>query len=75
MGSGQGWAGANSVLWNCSVGTYHVENPPTAHNWALGCTGRQDSPTEGHQPGETQSPRTHLRPESLYDQQLSDRRR
>ncbi|AHH97134.1 hypothetical protein KALB_3770 [Kutzneria albida DSM 43870] len=73
MGSGQGWAGANSVLWNCAVGTAHVENPPTAHNWAFGCTGKVDPPTAGHQQGEIVSPGTHLVPASLYEQQLAER--
>ncbi|MFD2465993.1 hypothetical protein [Amycolatopsis silviterrae] len=74
LGSGQGWAGANSVLWNCAVGSYLVENPPTAHNWALGCTGTQSKPPSGHRPGEIESPGTHLAPESLYDEQLAERR-
>lgn len=73
MGSGQGWAGANSVLWNCGTGSYLVENPPTAHNWALGCTGTQDKPPAGHRTGEIASPGKHLMPESLYDEQLAER--
>ncbi len=73
MGSGQGWAGANSVLWNCGTGSYLVENPPTAHNWALGCTGKQDKPPAGHRSGEIASPGKHLLPESLYDEQLAER--
>jgi len=36
MGTGQGWAGANGVLWNSSATTWNVENPPTARNWAFG---------------------------------------
>ncbi|WP_406638248.1 hypothetical protein [Amycolatopsis sp. WGS_07] len=74
MGSGQGWAGANSVLWNCDVGSYLVENPPTAHNWALGCTGTQSKPPSGHRNGEIGSPGKHQAPESLYDEQLAERR-
>ncbi|GAA1900061.1 hypothetical protein GCM10009753_31620 [Streptantibioticus ferralitis] len=73
MGSGQGWAGANDVAWNCSVGKYEVENPPTAHNWAIGCTGTQAPPAGGHRPGEFQSSGTHVLPESLYQEQLRER--
>lgn len=73
MGSGQGWAGANDVAWNCSVGTYEVEDPPTAHNWSIGCTGTKAPAASGHEPGEFQSPGTRVRPESLYAEQLRER--
>jgi hypothetical protein len=45
MGSGQGWAGANSVLWNCRVDEFRIQNPPTAHNWAIGIIGKQVLPS------------------------------
>jgi hypothetical protein len=71
LGSGQGWTGANSVLWNCVVDGYVVENPPTAHNWAIGCTGKRlDSPQP---PGEYESPDKGVEPHSLCAQQLADR--
>ncbi|WP_020664910.1 hypothetical protein [Amycolatopsis benzoatilytica] len=73
MGSGQGWAGANSVLWNCAVGASLVENPPTAHNWAFGCIGNQDKPPAGHQDGEIVSPGKPVKPASLYAEQLAER--
>ncbi|WP_269855665.1 glycosyl hydrolase family 28-related protein [Streptomyces sp. RPT161] len=73
MGSGQGWAGANDVAWNCSVGRYQVEDPPTAHNWAIGCTGTQAPPAGGHRPGEFQSSGSHVLPASLYQEQLRER--
>jgi len=41
LGSGHGWSGANSVLWNCVVREYAVQNPPAARNWAVGVVGRQ----------------------------------
>ncbi|MDB5084710.1 MAG: hypothetical protein JWN30_1596, partial [Bacilli bacterium] len=72
MGTGQGYAGANSVLWNCSVGTYRVDNPPTAHNWAFGLKGKQQTDAS-HQKGEEMSLDQFVQPESLYDQQLSER--
>ncbi|MEY9997220.1 hypothetical protein ABIE67_010268 [Streptomyces sp. V4I8] len=73
MGTGQGWAGANNVLWNCSVGTYDVEKPPTAYNWAIGCTGAQAPPPPDRNPGQFQSPGRHVHPASLYEQQLHER--
>jgi hypothetical protein len=41
-GSGHGWAGANSVVWNSTAtsGTgYIVQSPPTAKDWLIGSTG------------------------------------
>jgi hypothetical protein len=38
LGSGQGWAGANHVLWNCKAKSIVCEKPPTAQNYAIGCT-------------------------------------
>ncbi|MET8629434.1 hypothetical protein ABZW30_37825 [Kitasatospora sp. NPDC004669] len=69
-GSGQGWAGANQVMWNADVGFYGVENPPTAHNWAFGTRG---TPVEGRQTGVLVSTGTPVQPESLYAQQLAER--
>ncbi|MFG2905180.1 hypothetical protein ACGF13_08980 [Kitasatospora sp. NPDC048286] len=69
-GSGQGWAGANQVMWNANVGYYGVENPPTAHNWAFGTRG---TPVEGRQSGVLVSTGTPVQPESLYAQQLAER--
>ncbi len=45
MGSGHGWAGANSVMWNCRVDEFRLQDPPTAHNWAIGSVGRQVDPS------------------------------
>ena len=45
MGSGHGWAGANSVLWNCRVDEFRIQDPPTAHNWAIGVIGKQMPPS------------------------------
>ncbi len=45
MGSGHGWAGANSVMWNCRVAEFRLQDPPTAHNWAIGTVGRQVEPS------------------------------
>ena len=68
-GTGHGWSDANSTSWNCNTTGYEVQNPPTAHNWAVGCTGTVLTGTNG----EVQSPGTAVTPTSLYDQQLAER--
>jgi hypothetical protein len=35
-GTGHGWSGANSMVWNCSAGWMVVDSPPTAANWVTG---------------------------------------
>ena len=72
LGSGQGWAGANNVLYNCVTGSYLVENPPTAHNWAIGCTGTKTATLARHALGEIQTA-TGTLPASLYLEQLAER--
>jgi len=37
-GSGHGWAAANCIAWNCDARMV-CENPPTARNFFIGCTG------------------------------------
>jgi hypothetical protein len=39
LGSGHGWSGANSVIWNSKAEALDVENPPTARNWLVGSEG------------------------------------
>ncbi|WP_164992589.1 glycosyl hydrolase family 28-related protein [Streptomyces sp. L2] len=72
-GTGHGWAGANNVLWNCTGGTYLVEKPPTAYNWAIGCTGKKAAPKPGHHAGQIQSAGHNVQPPSLYREQLKER--
>ncbi|MEV4560826.1 ricin-type beta-trefoil lectin domain protein [Kitasatospora sp. NPDC049285] len=69
QGTGHGWADANSTAWNCTTQSYLVKSPPTAHNWAIGCTGTVTSGSDG----ELQSAGANVLPRSLYDQQLADR--
>src|SRR4051812_31628616 len=41
-GSGHGWAGANSVVWNSTATSstgFIVQSPPTAKDWLIGSTG------------------------------------
>lgn len=84
MGSGHGWAIGWSVLWNNHAGSLVVQNPPGVANWTIGDQGPQQRapmPRPGlgkrGQPllagGVTESPGKHVKPESLYLQQLRDR--
>jgi hypothetical protein len=70
-GSGQGWSAANDVLWNCMSKDYLVENPPTAHNWAFGCRGTNQTGAEPQ--GMIVSPGQAVQPASLYAEQLKER--
>jgi hypothetical protein len=67
-GSGQGWAGANHVLWNCRAAAITCEKPPTAHNWAIGCIAEK---REGN--GEFESFGRPVQPVSLYRAQHAER--
>jgi hypothetical protein len=68
-GSLQGWTGANVVFWNCKVDSMDVEQPPTAQNWAIGCT-TTFTPTSNGNIESTDQP---VDPQSLYHAQLEDR--
>jgi hypothetical protein len=67
MGTGHGWAGANSVIWNSKAKSYIVQNPPTAQNWLIGSSGG----TSGN--GFKDSHGTRVTPRSLYYAQLAER--
>jgi hypothetical protein len=69
MGSGHGWAGSATVLWNCEAEKYYVESPPVSYNWAFGTKGAVESP----QDGQVISPGKHIEPESLYEEQMKER--
>ena len=73
-----GWAGANTVFWNCK-GDFLVQRPPTAQNFSFGHLGvnavvfnipLQDSTKEN---GHIESLDRHVSPRSLYLTQLRDR--
>jgi hypothetical protein len=73
-----GWAGANTVFWNCE-GSFLVQKPPTAQNYAFGHSGvdavvfnipLQDPGKEG---GHIESLDRHVAPRSLYLTQLRER--
>jgi hypothetical protein len=73
-----GWAGANTVFWNCE-GYFLVQKPPTAQNFSFGHIGvdavvfnipLQDPTKDG---GYIESLDTHVTPRSLYLVQLRER--
>jgi hypothetical protein len=73
-----GWAGANTVFWNCE-GSFLVQKPPTAQNFSFGHIGvdavvfnipLQDPTKEG---GYIESLDRHVTPRSLYLTQLRER--
>jgi hypothetical protein len=73
-----GWAGANTVFWNCE-GYFLVQKPPTAQNFSFGHIGvdavvfnipLQDPAKEA---GHIESLDRHVTPRSLYLTQLRER--
>ena len=80
MGTGHGWAGANSVVWNSKADSFIVQNPPTASNWLIGSVGTLV--TEGGKVGTYDSLGTRVSlgdtannpSDSLYKAQLAERR-
>ncbi len=73
-----GWAGANTVFWNCE-GSFLVQKPPTAQNFSFGHIGvdavvfnipLQDPTKDG---GYIESLDRHVTPRSLYLTQLRER--
>ncbi len=67
-GSGHGWAGANQVVWNSKAYQMEIQQPPTAQNWAIGCS----AVVRGGD-GYWQSVGRKVQPESLYLAQLAER--
>jgi hypothetical protein len=73
-----GWAGANTVFWNCE-GDFLIQSPPTAANYSFGHIGvnavifntaYQDlTKPNGH----VESLDKHVTPQSLYLTQLKER--
>lgn len=73
-GTGHGWAGAQQVFWNCQTSSICVQQPPTAQNYAIGCTGEIVSGRlSDRTPGHYESHGSHVEPRSLYLQQLRER--
>ncbi len=70
MGSGHGWAGAQTIFWNCTSykDDIKIESPPSARNFGLGCIGIRKNGT-----GYWESWGTNIVPRSLYMKQLEER--
>ncbi|KAI9009975.1 hypothetical protein CLU79DRAFT_774200 [Phycomyces nitens] len=76
-GSGHGWSGANSVVWNTVAhGGMVVQKPPLANNFVVGCSSKKAKARRpGHPWGWEESPDVKVEPPSLYLAQLRERRR
>lgn len=72
QGSGQGWGGANYVIWN-GEGSLTLQSPPTAENFAFGYVGKLNKPRTGPINAWFVSLGQHVAPRSLYLQQLQER--
>ncbi|MDP4209007.1 MAG: T9SS type A sorting domain-containing protein [Bacteroidota bacterium] len=70
MGSGHGWAGAQTLFWNCNSykDDIKVESPPSARNFGIGCIGLTKNGA-----GYWESWGTSVSPRSLYLKQLEER--
>ncbi|KAL1918000.1 uncharacterized protein VTP21DRAFT_3266 [Calcarisporiella thermophila] len=76
-GTGHGWAGANSLVWNsrCQGGIV-VQQPPTAQNFAIGSTDKLAKQiVSWHRRGWWESAGSPVGPSSLYEAQLEERLR
>ena len=69
-GTGHGWAGAQTLFWNCFSykNDIEVESPKGAKNWGIGCVGPAKTG-----PGYWESWGTPVQPRSIYMAQLNDR--
>src|SRR5579859_4153433 len=68
-GSGQGWAIGFGVVWNATLASMLIEQPPGSENWAIGSTGTVQTGSTGA----IDSPGVHVTPASLYLAQLCQR--
>jgi len=74
-GTGHGWAGAQTVFWNCHATSIICDAPLGAMNFAIGCIGTQRQGVwPPHEPdGIWESRGVPVTPRSLYYAQLADR--
>jgi hypothetical protein len=70
MGTGHGWAGAQSMFWNCQSykEDFKVESAKGSRNWGIGCSGTQKNGT-----GYWERWGAAVTPRSLYIEQLKKR--
>ncbi|KAI7852959.1 hypothetical protein BDC45DRAFT_558245 [Circinella umbellata] len=75
-GSGHGWSGANSVVWNTVAHAgMVVQKPPTAHNFLMGSSSKRGKARiPQHEWACEESPDKKINPPSLYMTQLHERR-
>ncbi|WP_221412345.1 DUF6298 domain-containing protein [Dysgonomonas sp. 520] len=64
---GAGWTAANSVFWQCSASLIENFSPPTAQNWAFGSWSEFSGDDYWNESN------NHIKPRSLYYQQLKER--
>jgi hypothetical protein len=72
-GSGQGWAAGFSVMYNCQVPQFQLEQPNTTtnqYNWTIGGIGSADNYSDK---GIYDTLGTIVSPQSLYLEQLKER--
>ncbi|HWX18746.1 MAG TPA: hypothetical protein VN578_02460 [Candidatus Binatia bacterium] len=72
-GSGQGWGAGFSVMYNCQVPQFQLEEPATTtnhYNWTIGGIGSNKSYSD---PGISDLLGTIVSPRSLYLEQLKER--
>ena len=75
LGSGHGWSGAQQVFWNTNGrGKSAVQSPPGAINWSIGHVGKRYKGRWSNRPqGVWISHGKHVKPQSLFVQQLTER--
>ncbi|KAI9287991.1 hypothetical protein BC943DRAFT_317557 [Umbelopsis sp. AD052] len=75
-GSGHGWSGANSVVWNTVAHAgMIIQQPPTAQNFVIGSSEKKGKPRMPQHPWAwTESEGKKVNPPSLYLAQLHERR-
>jgi autotransporter-associated beta strand protein len=72
-GSGQGWGAGFSVMYNCQVPQFQLEQPATTtnqYNWVIGGLGAEDAYSDN---GIYDAPGNIVNPNSLYLEQLRER--
>lgn len=80
-GNGHGWRGANFYLWNCEAKGIVCQSPwVSAKSYAIGCVGEQmlgmDYKENLDRPqGVWISAGKHVKPKSLYEYQLAERKK
>ncbi|KAI8137514.1 hypothetical protein BJV82DRAFT_635163 [Fennellomyces sp. T-0311] len=75
-GSGHGWSGANSVIWNTIAhGGMVVQKPPTANNFLIGSSSKRGKARmPNHEWAWEECQDIKVNPPSLYIAQLNERR-